>query len=73
MMAALAPASILLLLSLATAPALALDLGSLDTLTVKIEEDVSSEHCNNTLANLQVSGNSFSGYNLQKKIIFLEH
>ena len=61
MMAALAPAlSLLLLLSLATAPALALDPGSLDTLTVKIEEDVSSEHCNNTLANLQVSGNSFS-------------
>ena len=61
MMAALAPAvSMLLLLSLATAPALALDPGSLDTLTVKIEEDVSSEHCNNTLANLQVSGNSFS-------------
>ena len=56
MMAALAPS--LLLLSLATA--LALDPGSLDTLTVKIEEDVSSEHCNNTLANLQVSGNSFS-------------
>ena len=59
MMAALAPA-VSLLLSLATAPALALDPGSLDTLTVKIEEDVSSEHCNNTLANLQVSGNSFS-------------
>ena len=58
MMAALAPALSLLLLSLA--PALALDPGSLDTLTVKIEEDVSSEHCNNTLANLQVSGNSFS-------------
>ena len=67
MMAAPAPASILLLLSLATAPALALDLGSLDTLTVKIEEDVSSEHCNNTLANLQVSGNSFSSLELQPK------
>ena len=66
MMAALAPAVSLLLLSLATAPALALDLGSLDTLTVKIEEDVSSEHCNNTLANLQVSGNSFSSLNLQR-------